>query len=176
VELITSPLFAETFQKYRLMRLETAMLIILRLFASCQDTMPVTTASETQQKIETNTNPYKTISGIPLPAGYERVAADTGSFAAWLRTLPLKKDKTVYLYNGLPKVNQAAQFAVIDISVGNKDLQQCADAVMRLRAEYLYSRQRCSEIDFTDNNQTHYRLPAHANRNSFNQYLEKAGN
>jgi len=80
-----------------------------------------------------------TIGAIPIPAGYHRAPAATNSFSAWLRNIPLKKDRTVYLYNNSPKRNQEAQFAALDISVGKQDLQQCADAVMRLRAEYLYS-------------------------------------
>jgi Domain of unknown function (4846) len=171
VESISSALFAETFQKYQLMRLQTAIVIILPLYASCQD---LTTENQQQKKIiESNINPFKNIYNIPVPPGFNRDTIKTNSFAAWLRNLSLKKDKTVYTYNGLPKDNQTAQFAVIDISVGNKDLQQCADAVMRLRAEYLYSKHIYSEIDFTDNNQTHYRMPANASRNEFNQYLEK---
>ena len=118
-------------------------------------------------------NPYASIGDIPLPPGFERVSAAPGSFAAWLRQLPLKKDKTVHLYNGRPKYNQSAQFAVLNVSVGDKDLQQCADAVMRLRAEWLYSCHRLSDIDFTDNSHTHYRLPAGAGRKAFDQYLEK---
>jgi Domain of unknown function (4846) len=85
-------------------------------------------------------NPYPTIGSIPLPAGYHRVVEGEGTFGAWLRNVPLKKETTVYLYNGKPKENQDAQFAVLDVPVGKEDLQQCADAVMRLRAEYLYSR------------------------------------
>ena len=118
-------------------------------------------------------NPYATIADIPLPPGFTRVDVAANSFAAWLRKLPLKKDKTVYLYNGQPKTNQRAQFAVIDISTGNKDLQQCADAIIRLRAEYLYARREFAAIDFADNNHTHYHLPAGANRVVFDQYLEK---
>jgi hypothetical protein len=120
-----------------------------------------------------NNNPYASVAAIPLPPGFTRVHADSSSFTGWLRRLPLKKNKTVYLYNGILKRNQAAQFAVVDISVGDKDLQQCADAVIRLRAEYLYARKTVAAIDFTDNNLTHYRLPAGANRNTFNKYLEK---
>jgi hypothetical protein len=93
-------------------------------------------------------NPYPSIGAIPAPAGYHRIPADSNSFAAWLRTVPLKGDKRVHLYNGLPKLNQEAQFAVLDVSVGDKDLQQCADAVMRLRAEYLYSRKDLNAISF----------------------------
>jgi Domain of unknown function (4846) len=93
-------------------------------------------------------NPYPMVGQIPLPAGYHRIAADKGSFGAWLREIRLKKDRTVYLYDGSPKRNQDAQFAVLDVSVGHKDLQQCADAVMRLRAEYLYGLQLFRLIDF----------------------------
>ncbi|MBF0226594.1 MAG: DUF4846 domain-containing protein [Desulfobacterales bacterium] len=77
---------------------------------------------------------------IPVPNGYIRTKVSENSFQHWLRNLPLKDNKSaVYLYNGEKKFNQSAHFAVINIDVGNKDLQQCADAVIRLRAEYLYS-------------------------------------
>lgn len=88
------------------------------------------------------------VAEIPLPAGYERIAQERNSFGAWLRNCALKSDKTVYLYNGAPKKNQQAQYAVLDVSVGNKDLQQCADAVIRLRAEYLYNKGLTDAITF----------------------------
>lgn len=81
------------------------------------------------------------VSEIPLPQGYERTGINASSFGTYLRNMPLKKEKTVYLYNGTLKWNQSAQYAVINVSTGTKDLQQCADAVMRLRAEYLKKRQ-----------------------------------
>ncbi len=80
-------------------------------------------------------NPYSSVSAIPVPPGYHRTESNPSYFASWLRKLPLKKDRTVHLYDGSLKRNQDAQFAVLDISVGHRDLQQCADAVMRLRAE-----------------------------------------
>jgi hypothetical protein len=74
------------------------------------------------------------------PPGYKRVAAGAGSFADWLRHLPLKPDgAAVLLFDGRKKPNQSLHAGVIDIDVGKRDLQQCADAVIRLRAEYLYS-------------------------------------
>ncbi|SKA41143.1 protein of unknown function (4846) [Chitinophaga eiseniae] len=85
---------------------------------------------------------------IPLPAGYSRVAQERHSFGEWLRSCTLKSDKIVYLYNGALKKNQQAQYAVLNIPVGEKDLQQCADAVIRLRAEYFYSSGRAEAIAF----------------------------
>ncbi len=92
------------------------------------------------------------INNITVPKGFERIPLDKNSFGDWLRHLPLKDDNTVYLYDGQKKYNQQAQFAIIDIDVGDKDLQQCADAVMRLRAEYLYSFKKYDQIHFNYTN------------------------
>ncbi|WP_291911543.1 DUF4846 domain-containing protein [Chitinophaga sp. CB10] len=90
----------------------------------------------------------QTVGTIATPPGFERMPVAGGSFGQWLRSISLKKSNTVYLYNGQPKGNQQAQAAVLDVSVGNKDLQQCADAVMRLRAEWLYAQQQYDWIAF----------------------------
>jgi hypothetical protein len=89
------------------------------------------------------------VNRIKVPAGYERVKAEKGSFEDWLRHLPLKAGAPqVMLYNGKPKYNQKVHAAVLNIDTGNKDLQQCADAVMRLRAEYLYSKKDFENLHF----------------------------
>ncbi|MGC4231712.1 MAG: DUF4846 domain-containing protein [Niabella sp.] len=116
---------------------------------------------------------YATIGAIPAPEGFMRVKSGTGSFGYWLRNIKLKKDNTVYLYNGKVKPNQSAQYAVADIPVGKKDLQQCADAVMRLRAEYLFDQKRFSEIVFSDNSGKKYSWKGGADPSSFPQYLER---
>ncbi len=78
---------------------------------------------------------------VPPPVGYRRIAIAEGSFGAWLRRLPLLPAGTkVLLYDGREKGFQRGVHAVLDLDVGNKDLQQCADAVIRLRAEYLRDR------------------------------------
>lgn len=83
------------------------------------------------------------------PAGYRRVKTDPTSFGHWLRGLPLKPGcPPVKLYNGDLKENQSAHCAVVDIDVGEEDLQQCADAVIRLRAEYLLASDRPDAICF----------------------------
>lgn len=94
--------------------------------------------------------PEGTIAGeIAPPPDYVRVAVPGGSFGEWLRNLPLKPSGTpVRLYDGRRKRNQGAHAAVVDIDVGRQDLQQCADAIIRLRAEYLYSRGMSAAIHF----------------------------
>jgi Domain of unknown function (4846) len=115
---------------------------------------------------------YRNIGEIKLPDGCKRVQVEPGSFGQWLRKIPLRKDNHVYLYDGSLKRNQLVQFAVLDIPVGKKDLQQCADAVMRLRAEYLFSVKKFDEIKFTDNAGKAYEWKGNNNRVSFDSYLE----
>ena len=88
---------------------------------------------------------------IPVPRGYERTQ-ETG-FGEYLRELPLKKDGTkVRLYDGAEKSWQGGAYAVIDMEIGTSDLQQCADAVIRLRAEYLYKNRMYEDIHFNFTN------------------------
>lgn len=97
----------------------------------------------------TTWNPSKSvINTIGVPIGYSRVQASSASFAEWLRYLPVAEKNIVLLYNGQKKRNQSAQYKVLNIDVGKRDLQQCADAVMRLRAEYLKAVGKENEISF----------------------------
>lgn len=112
------------------------------------------------------------VSDIGLPAGYSRTDGRDSSFARWLKQLPLNADNKVYLYDGSLKANQGAQYAVLDIPIGKKDLQQCADAVMRLRAEFFYRRGQYDRIWFSDNNGKKYTCPPGANQQRFEKYLE----
>jgi len=89
---------------------------------------------------------------IKVPEGFERVKADAGSFGEYLRKLPLKAhgSKVTY-YNGDTKPREV-YVAVIDVDVGDRDLQQCADAAIRLRAEYLYGKGLFDKIHFNFTN------------------------
>lgn len=138
------------------------------LFLSCknENSIPLTIVDSVQ-----NTTTPGSIGQIPLPAGFKRTADHPASFAAWLRGLTLKQNKTVYLYNGLPKKNQLAQYAVLQIPRSNTDLQQCADVVMRLRAEYLFQYKRYDEISFTDFDGRQYAWPHNNDRKAFERYL-----
>jgi Domain of unknown function (4846) len=89
------------------------------------------------------------LSRIPAPAGSTRVQVPEDSWGWWLRRMQLKPGRPdVLLYDGSPKGNQNAHHMVLDIPTGTRDLQQCADAVMRLRAEYLFARQEDAAISF----------------------------
>lgn len=81
------------------------------------------------------------------PSGFERVESD--SWGKYLRNLPLKPDGSkVQHFDGTYKYNTSAYCAVVDLPLkGNKN-HQCADAVMRLRAEYLFSEKKYNEIEF----------------------------
>ncbi|MDQ3110012.1 MAG: DUF4846 domain-containing protein [Bacteroidota bacterium] len=88
-------------------------------------------------------------SRFAIPQGYSRYENAEGSFGEWLRGLPLLPEGAqVELYNGELKSNQGAQAAVINMDVGTQDLQQCADGVMRLRAEYLFATKQYAKIAF----------------------------
>lgn len=119
-----------------------------------------------------NTEAPKKIAEIVVPSGYKRTTVTDSSFGVWLRQLPLKKDKTVYLYNGSVKQNQSAQFAVIDIPRSTKDLMQCADVVMKLRAEYLFANKNYTGISFTDYAGKEYKWNGGNNRIQFENYLD----
>lgn len=83
------------------------------------------------------------------PEGYDRIRVDTGSFGQYLRNLKLRPfGEKVHYYDGRTKSPGNVYLSVVDLDVGNRDLQQCADAVMRLRAEYLYGEQRYADIHF----------------------------
>ena len=97
-----------------------------------------------------NVNPAgKTVSDrIVVPQGYVRIKETPENFGGFLSRLPVKPHGSrVHYFNGSEKTRDV-YCAVLDVPVGKKDLQQCADAVMRLRGEFLYSQKRFEEIHF----------------------------
>ena len=90
----------------------------------------------------------ETIRGISLPQGFNYVGDGDSAYSNWLLDLKLKKSKTVYLYNGKLKSNQDAQYGVLNIDIGKKDLVQCADAAMKLRADYFFENHLYDQIKF----------------------------
>lgn len=86
--------------------------------------------------------PTSALSRLPTDAGFTRIAEDPDSFGAFLRTLPLEPPGTpvrsfrgdVVLAGDDPRLA-----AVVAIDVGAQDLQQCADSVIRLHAEWRWA-------------------------------------
>ena len=81
------------------------------------------------------------------PPGFSRKEAD--AYGEFLRSQKLLPDGSpVMLYNGEPSDRQDKHAAVLAIDVGDKDLQQCADAALRLRCEYKFSVGDYDGIDY----------------------------
>ncbi len=86
---------------------------------------------------------------VDPPSGYERTKEKKDSLAAFLREYPLKKaGEPVLLYNGEQKGNRGAHVAVFKLPLEKEDLQQCADTVMRVYAEYFWKTGQKDRISF----------------------------
>ena len=86
---------------------------------------------------------------ITVPVGFTRIQYKKTSFGAFLENYPLCEDgQPVLLYNGNEKTNQNAHVAVFDMDVTEGDLQQCADSVIRMYAEYFYEQKQYDKMKF----------------------------
>jgi uncharacterized protein DUF4846 len=80
---------------------------------------------------------------IAPPSGFARVPLAPESFGAWLRELPLAAEGAeVRSFRGglVREAGHPNVAAVVALDVGNEDVQQCADSIMRLHAEWRWSR------------------------------------
>jgi len=109
--------------------------VILFAFSSCAGPENNIEARSIDKITGINT---ENIRGISLPQGFNYVEYGDSVYSNWLLDLKLKKSKTVYLYNGKLKSNQDVQYGVLNIDIGKKDLIECADAAMKLRADHLF--------------------------------------
>jgi hypothetical protein len=86
---------------------------------------------------------------VVVPDGYTRVAYPAGSFQAFIQQYPLKAAGTkVINYDGSKYYYQSGHIGVLALSVPKNGLQQCADALIRLRAEYLWKTHQKEKIGF----------------------------
>ena len=96
-----------------------------------------------------NENANTLIERYKVPNGFERVSYNKNDFGYFLQHLPLKTfGSQVAYFDGSVKNKANVYNGVIDLPIGQKDLHQCADATMRMRADYLYQQKRYNEIAF----------------------------
>lgn len=129
--------------------MKTSIFLAGLLFAACGREAPAAKAFPAPPLPIINPSGNTMQSRIRVPADFERVPAAAGSYTAFLRDIALRPDgAVVHYYNGGVKQNTGIYSAVLDYDAGTSDLQQCADAVMRIRAEYLYAGGRKDRIAF----------------------------
>ncbi len=144
--------------------MRTTFLLLSVLYLSCQESSNKSAAINNQP--HSSPTPYEVAVADPMvefrgstvdsrfhtPDGYKRESVAEETFANYLRKLPLKvPGSKVKYHNGETKSNPV-HAAVIDIPIGNKDLHQCADAIMRLKAEHLWLQGKYDDIHFNFTN------------------------
>jgi hypothetical protein len=144
--------FHQVFSRYCLF-----YILLLLIFISCKEKERVVPSikAEYVEKVEAIIDSTKSTvhTRFAPPIGFTRIKVNPASFASYLRNFPLLDiNQQVHLYDGSLKWDQSVHASVFDIDVGKRDLQQCADAVMRLRAEYLLGQKKHAEIAFNFTN------------------------
>lgn len=83
------------------------------------------------------------------PKGYEWIQEKEGSFGWFLSHFPLYPNGfPIRNYQKIPIDKQTSHAGILKLDIGDKDLQQCADAWIRLYAEYLWAIKDFDKICF----------------------------
>jgi hypothetical protein len=86
---------------------------------------------------------------IKAPTSYEWSTEEESSFGQFLQEIEvLEAGSDILDFRGSPISNQSEHVAILNYDIGTRDLQQCADAVIRLRAEYLFKEKKYDDIKF----------------------------
>jgi hypothetical protein len=138
------------------MKKNILVLILVVVISSCKNDkslsgnkieIAVSSVQESSVQIHKDKNTIK--ERFSTPKEYTWVEEQPDSFGYFLENFKLKPYGSLILkYDGTPIATQNLHEAVFNIDTGNKDLQQCADAVIRLRAEYLFTTKKFDDIQF----------------------------
>ncbi len=86
---------------------------------------------------------------VKTPEGYTRVEYAEGTFQEFIQKYPLKPfGAKVINYDATEYFYQSGHIGVLELPVPKNGLQQCADALIRLRSEYLWKTNQRSKIGF----------------------------
>ena len=86
---------------------------------------------------------------VNVPEGYKRVTYPKGSFQEYLRHYKLKTfGSKIINYDGSTYFWQRGHIGILEVPVPKNGLQQCADALIRIRSEYLWDNNLKDEIGF----------------------------
>lgn len=124
-----------------------------------------TTSAETAIESQLDTAGMTIKTRFNTPKGFERAQLDSNSFGFYLRNFPLHEvNRVVHYFDGREKTKQDVYCSVLKQEIDPVDLQQCADAVMRLRGEFLFQQKRFDDIhfNFVSDGKPHY-FKEHAN-------------
>jgi len=92
------------------------------------------------------------VDSFATPPGFTRVNEDPKSFGAFLRTLPLLPGGApVLAFDGsiVHPGSDPRVAAVAELDIGNRDLQQCADSIIRLNAEWHWANAKREGLSYT---------------------------
>ena len=116
---------------------------------------------------------------VNIPKGFKRVDYPKGSFQEYLRNYKLKAfGSKIINYDGSEYFWQRGHIGILEVPVPENGLQQCADALIRIRSEYLWDHNRKDEIGFNFTSGHHcswkdyangYRPKIKGNKVSFNK-------
>lgn len=114
----------------------------------------------------------KSIGEIRPPAGYERVEVNPDSFGGFIREFPLqKRGSHMHYFDGSLAFMQYWGYAVLDLPMISNN-EQCADAIMRMHSEYLWSKGVPGQIHFLNCNGQDVRYRGGKNdRKALEKYL-----
>lgn len=134
----------------------TLLFIFLALCSACnsQENQTSSANNSTNQEqpqaiFNWNTKGNTIQNRFEVSGSMSRIQLKNNSFGDYLRNLPLKANgEKVLLHTGEEKWNQDPAAAVIDLPIGKRDLHQCADGVMHLKARYHYEKQEYDQIGF----------------------------
>lgn len=89
------------------------------------------------------------LSRVEVLDNFIRAKTTTGSFSHYVQNYSLKPSgEEVINYDGNPYWYQAGHVGILDVPVPSNGLQQCADALIRIRAEYLWQQNLKDKIGF----------------------------